>query len=86
VFKKRNASTLPKHRPYDYTIDLVERTQPPFGPIYTLSQDELATPCEYLNENFEKRFIRHSKSPTNALIFFIKRKGDFCEYVLIIVD
>jgi hypothetical protein len=58
VFEKRNANTLPKHRPYDYTIDLVEGTQLPFGPIYNLSQDELAVACEYLNEILEKGFIR----------------------------
>jgi hypothetical protein len=24
VFEKKNVDTLPKHRPYDYTIDLME--------------------------------------------------------------
>jgi len=77
VFEKKNANTLPKHRPYDYTIDLMEGMQPPFGPIYNLSQDELVTPCEYLNENLKKRFIQHSKSPIDAPIFFVKMKDDF---------
>jgi hypothetical protein len=57
VFEKINANTLPKHRPYDCTIDLVEGAQPPFGPIYYLSQDELAMLCECLDENLEKGFI-----------------------------
>jgi hypothetical protein len=57
VFENKNANTLPKHRPYDHTIDLVERTQPPFKPIYNLLKDKLATLCEYLNENLEKGFI-----------------------------
>jgi hypothetical protein len=50
VFEKKNANTLPKHRPYDYTIDLEERAQPPFGPIYDLSQHKLATLHEYINK------------------------------------
>jgi hypothetical protein len=29
---------------------------------------------EYLNENLEKGFIQHSKSPTDALILFVKKK------------
>jgi hypothetical protein len=41
---------------------------------------------EYHDENLEKGFIQHSKSPANALIFFVKKKGssylmcvDYCE-------
>ena len=37
VFQKKNADLLPEHRPYDCTIDLQERAQPPFGPIFNLS-------------------------------------------------
>jgi hypothetical protein len=38
--KKNNADILPEHRPYDYAIDLQNGAQPPFGPIYNLSQNE----------------------------------------------
>jgi hypothetical protein len=34
VFEKKNADILPEHRLYNYAIDLQDRTQPPFGPIY----------------------------------------------------
>jgi hypothetical protein len=47
--------------------------QPPFEPIYNLSQDELATFFEYINEIFKKKFIQHSKSLTSALILFVKK-------------
>jgi len=69
VFENRNVNTLPKNQAYDYTIDLVEGTQPPFGPIYNLSQDKFTAFCEYLNENLEKGFIQHSKSLAGALSF-----------------
>ena len=39
VFEKKNADTLPQHRPYDCGIELQEGAQPPFGPIYSLSQN-----------------------------------------------
>jgi hypothetical protein len=57
VFEKKNANTLSKHQPYDYTIDLVEGTQPSFRPIYILSQGKLVALREYINENLEKGFI-----------------------------
>jgi hypothetical protein len=86
MFDMKNVNTLPEHRPYDCTIDLEEGAQPPFNPIYNLSQDEHATLHEYINENFEKRFIRHSKFPIGALILLSKRRMDLCECVLIIVN
>ncbi len=43
MFLKKIVDLLFKHRPYDYVIDLEEEHEPPFGPIYNLSQDELLT-------------------------------------------
>jgi hypothetical protein len=74
VFKKRNVNTLPKHQPYNYTIDLVEGAQPPFKPIYNMSQNKLITLYKYFDENFEKGFIWHSKFLDGAPIFFVKKK------------
>jgi hypothetical protein len=65
---------LPQHYSYNCTIDLQKGTQPPFGPIYNLSQNELAALQEYLDENLAKNFIRHSKSPVGAPILFVKKK------------
>jgi hypothetical protein len=74
VFSKENADILPEHRPYDCPIDLQENAQPPFGPIYNLSQPELKALREYIDENLAKGFIRHSKSPAGAPILFVKKK------------
>jgi len=74
VFEKKNVDTLPQHQPYDCGIELQEGAQPPFGPIYNLSQNELAALRDYLDENLAKNFIRHSKSPTGAPILFVKKK------------
>jgi hypothetical protein len=54
----------------------LEGVEPPFGPIYNLSQDELVTFLKYIDENLERGFIQHSKSPTHAPILFIKKKGE----------
>jgi transposase InsO family protein len=74
IFDKEKASRLPEHRPYDCPIDLVEGKQPPFGPIYSLSPSELETLRQYIDENLANGFIRHSRSPAGAPVFFVSKK------------
>ncbi|KAH7432751.1 hypothetical protein KP509_07G038000 [Ceratopteris richardii] len=59
VFEKKNADILPEHRPYDCPIDLQEGAQPPFGPIYRLSPEELTELRKNIDENLAKGFIKH---------------------------
>jgi hypothetical protein len=58
---------------YDCVIDFEEDTQPPFRPIYNLCEDEFATLQKYIGENFENKFIQHSKYSTDAFILFVKK-------------
>ena len=74
VFSKTDADKLPPHRTYDHSIDLELDTQPPFGPLYTLSELELKALREWLDENLAKGFIQPSKSPAGAPILFVKKK------------
>lgn len=84
VFEKKNADTLPQHRPYDCGIKLQEGAQPPFCPIYRLSQYELDALREYLDNNLTKNFIQHSTSHARAPLMFVKKDGslricvDYC--------
>lgn len=74
LFSKQKANQLPEHKPYDHSIPLEKDTMPPFGPIYSLSEPELQTLREYLDENLEKNFIAPSTSPAGAPILFVKKK------------
>lgn len=75
VFDKEQADTLPSHRPgVDHAIPLVDDATVPFGPIYPLSQDELAVLSEYIKTNLENGFISRSTSPAGAPIMFVKKK------------
>jgi hypothetical protein len=74
VFEKKNANLLPQHRPYDCVINLQEGTQPPFEPIYNLSQNKLVALWNYLDENLAKNFIQHSKSLVGAPMLFVNKK------------
>jgi hypothetical protein len=57
VFEKKNANILSEHRPYDCAIELQDEAQLPFEPIYNLSQTELATLHEYIDENISKNLF-----------------------------
>jgi hypothetical protein len=74
VFEKKNVDMLSQHYLYDCVIDLQVGTQPLFGSIYNLFQNELPVHREYLNENLTKNIIQYSKSPTCTPIFFVEKK------------
>ena len=74
VFEKKKAEILPEHRPYDCAIELEDGTTPPFGPIYGLTETESKALYEYLQDNLQTGFIRHSTSPAGAPILFVKKK------------
>ena len=83
VFNKDKASRLLEHRPYDCPIDLQSGKDPPWGPIYSLSPVELLKVLrDYIDENLATGFIRHSKSPTGAPIFSVKKKDESLRLVI----
>ena len=74
VFSKTRACTPAPHWPYDLKIKLEEGTSPPFGPIYSLSQSELKSLQEFLDEHLAMDFICLSWSPGRALVLFACKK------------
>lgn len=72
-FSSQNSKTLPSSNEYDHAIDLVPGAKVPYGPIYPLSQKELAELRRYLNENLKNGRIRESKSPAGAPILFVPK-------------
>ena len=74
VFSKSKADTLAPHHLYDLKIDLEDGASPPIGPMYSLSQSELGTLREFIDEHINIGFIRPSKSPHGAPVLFIRKK------------
>lgn len=72
--EEANADALPRHQPWDHEIRLEPGKQPTFGPIYALSEKELKTLREYLDENLARGFIRKSESPAGYPILFAPKK------------
>ncbi|KKF92157.1 Retrotransposable element Tf2 155 kDa protein type 1 [Ceratocystis platani] len=73
VFSPREAERLPPHRPMDHHIPLVEGAKLPFGPLYSMSRDELKALREWLDENLRKGFIRPSSSHVASPVLFVKK-------------
>lgn len=75
VFSKEEADKLPPHRSSDHRILLKPGSEPPWGPLYGMSRDELLVLKKYIKENLEKGFIRPSSSPASSPVLFVKKPG-----------
>jgi hypothetical protein len=74
VFSEENADRLPPLDGRQHPIILEEGSEPPFSPIYNLSEVELAVLREYLESAESKGWIRKSTSPAGAPILFVPKK------------
>jgi hypothetical protein len=72
-FLSQNSKTLPSSNEHDHAIDLTPGAKVPYGPIYPLSQKELAELRKYIDENLKNGRIRESKSPAGAPILFVPK-------------
>ena len=74
VFSEEKALVLPERTELnEHAIDLEDGKQPPYGPIYSLGPVELETLKTYIETHLKTGFIRPSKSPAGAFIFFDKK-------------
>ncbi len=74
VFSRSRAASLPPHRPYDCSIDLVLGSTPPRGRLYSLSAPEREALERYLADSLAAGTIVPSTSPAGAGFFFMKKK------------
>ena len=81
VFDPAEAAKLPQHRPgMDHEIPLErddngKAKEVPWGPLYSMSKDELLVLRKELTSLLDKQFIQESKSPAAAPILFAKKPG-----------
>lgn len=81
VFSRERAEELPSPRPgIDHRIPLEadadgHEKQPPWGPLYGMSREELIVLRKTLTELLDKGYIRASSSPASAPILFVKKPG-----------
>ena len=76
IFSKDEADKLPLHcLEVDHEIKIKPGSQPPSGPLYSISRDELEVLMKYLTENLNKGFIQALSSPATAPVLFVRKLG-----------
>jgi hypothetical protein len=73
VFLEEEAAILPPLKGLQHAIKL-DGSKPPYRPIYSLSETELAVLRKYIKDSGVKGWIRKSKSPASAPILFAPKK------------
>ncbi len=77
VFLPKLAAELQEHTGInDHAIKFVDDWQTPYSPINSLGPMKLETLKAYIENNLASGFIRPSKSPAGAPIFFDKKPDD----------
>jgi Reverse transcriptase (RNA-dependent DNA polymerase)/RNase H-like domain found in reverse transcriptase/Integrase zinc binding domain/Chromo (CHRromatin Organisation MOdifier) domain/Integrase core domain len=74
VFEENEDEHLPQVSSVRHSIETEEGKPVPYGPLYPLSQLELRTLREYLEDSLRKGWIQESTSPAGAPILFVKKK------------
>jgi len=73
LFRPSTAEKLAPRRTFDHAIDLEPDAQPPWGPIYPLSQKPLEALRKCLDDMLKQGKISPSKSPAGAPILFVPK-------------
>ena len=74
VFGKEASERMPTRKLWDHAIDTREGFVPRKGKVYLLSRKEREEVCEFIIEQLRKGYIRSSKSPQTAPVFFVGKK------------
>jgi len=65
---------MPTRKLWNHAIDIKEGFVPEKGKVYLLSREEREEVHEFITEQLRKRYIRPSKSPQMAPVFFVGKK------------
>ena len=74
LFDGQYSDELQPHQSFDHAIDVAKGNEPPWGPIYALSEKELEVFRTYLADMFTSGKIRPCKSSAGASTLFVPKK------------
>ena len=74
VFGKKVSERMPIRKLWDHTIEMREGFLPRKGKVYLLSREERKEVHEFIMEQLRKGYIRPSKLPQMAPVFFVGKK------------
>ena len=73
LFRPSTAEKLVPRRTFDHAIDIIHDQQPPWGPIYPVSEKQLKALRTYLDDMLAQGNISRTKSPARAPILFVPK-------------
>ena len=74
VFSKKQSEKMPTRKLWDHVIDVKEGFMPRKEKVYPLLREEREEVREFVKEQLRKCYIRPSKLPQTALVFFVGKK------------
>uniref|UniRef100_A0A8H7TTS6 RNA-directed DNA polymerase n=1 Tax=Bionectria ochroleuca TaxID=29856 RepID=A0A8H7TTS6_BIOOC len=74
LFKETLETGLPEHSQWDHEISIIEEGEPAFHKLYNLTEPQLQTLREYIDDMLAKGYIRLSTSSAGYPVMFITRK------------
>ena len=74
IFSKKQLERMLTRKIWDHTIEVKKGFLLRKGKIYSLSREESGEVHEFIEEQLRKSYIRSSKLPQTALVFFVGKK------------
>jgi len=75
VFSEEEARALPPRRYVDHAIPIVDGGKPPFGRMYSMSDQDLKELKQWIEDNLSKSFIRASTSSAASPLIIVRKPG-----------
>ena len=75
VFSKREAESLPEHRPYDHKIVLEEPLPNSYSPLYKSNLEELEAIKKFVQDQLRHGWIDHSRSPFASPVLCVRKSN-----------
>jgi len=75
VFGKKQSERMPTWKIWNHATDMKKGFVPRKGKIYLLSREEREEVRKFINEQLRKEYIRLSKLPQMAPVFFVGKKN-----------
>ena len=74
VFGKKQLERMPTRKIWDHAINMKKRFMPRKGKVYPLSREEREEIHKFIQEQLRKGYIRPSRLPQMAPVFFVDKK------------
>uniref|UniRef100_A0A8H7NBK4 Reverse transcriptase domain-containing protein n=1 Tax=Bionectria ochroleuca TaxID=29856 RepID=A0A8H7NBK4_BIOOC len=82
LFKETLETGLPEHNQWDHEISIIEGGEPAFHKLYNLTEPQLQTLREYIDDILAKGYIRLSTSSAGYPVIFVPKKNGKLQLII----